>query len=505
MKILLISPQYPDTTFWGFKRSLKIVLRGAVHPPLGLLTVASMLPSDWEKRLIDMNITRLTDKDLEWADYVFISAMVVQRESVMEIIKRCKELNTRMVAGGPLFTSESEKFGEVNHLVLNEAEITLPSFLEDLKKGCAKHIYTSEERPDVDTTPIPAWYLLNTQKYVSMSVQYSRGCPFDCEFCDIVVLFGHKIRTKSRDRFLAELEALYNRGWRAAVFVVDDNFIGNKKQLKEEILPAIIDWQKEKKYPFTLSTQVSINFADDEELMRLMSEAGFDRVFIGIESPNEESLIECGKRQNKGRDLIAEIHKIQQHGFDVQGGFILGFDKDPDSVFQDQIDFIEKSGIVMAMVGLLNAPRGTKLHKRLGEEKRLVLDEDFSGDNTDRTINFIPAMDKEKLFDGYRKVLNTIYSSKKYYARIKTFLKQYNPRRQKKLSRLQWWNIRAFVRSMWFLGVMDKERMYYWKFFFSTLLKRPRSFSISVALTIQGLHFRKFAERIDKLGRLRKK
>ena len=291
MKILLVYPQYPDT-FWSFKHALRIIAKKAAHPPLGLLTVAAMLPKEWEKKLVDMNATILTDEDLKWADYVFISAMVVQADSVQEVITRGKRLGAKIVAGGPLFTTGYEEFDGVDHFVLDEAEITLPPFLADSDKGCAQHIYTSNERPDITKTPVPMWSLINMKKYSSMSVQYSRGCPFNCEFCDIIVLNGHKPRTKAKAQLLAELDALYRQGWRSSVFIVDDNFIGNKKKLKAEILPAIIKWMKERKYPSSLFTEASINLADDEELMQLMVEAGFNRVFIGIETPNEESLAE---------------------------------------------------------------------------------------------------------------------------------------------------------------------------------------------------------------------
>ena len=487
MRALLVYPQYPDT-FWSLKHTLRVICKKAAFPPLGLLTVSSMLPQEWEKKLIDMNATPLTDKDIRWADYVFVSAMVVQRESAMELIGRCKKLEVRIVAGGPLFTSEYEKFEEVDHLVLNEAETTLPSFMEDLGKGHPKHIYTSKERPDIRKTPLPMWQLLDIRKYSTMSLQYSRGCPFDCDFCDIVILNGREVRTKSRDQFLAELDALYNRGWRAGVFIVDDNFVANKRKLSEEILPAVIDWQKERNYPFSLSTQGSINLADDEELMRLMVTAGFDSVFVGIETPNEDSLAECNKRQNINRDLVASVKKIQNHGLQVQGGFILGFDSDPVSIFESQINLVQKSGIVVAMVGLLNAPRGTKLYQRLKKEDRLL--ENVSGDNTDCSMNFIPKMDRETLINGYRQVLTTIYSPKQYYLRVKTFLKQYKPQKRRGISHLQFWHIWAFIRSMWFLGITDRGRWSYWRFFVSTLLRRPRSFPISMTFAIHGFHFR---------------
>jgi len=339
MKILLVYPQYPDT-FWSFKHALKFVSKKAAFPPLGLLTVAAMLPGEWEKKLVDMNVTRLTDDDIKWADYVFISAMVVQQNSVKEVITRCKGLNTRIVAGGPLFTTGYEDFDRVDHFVLGEAEVTLPLFLEDLEKGRARHVYASDTRPEISKTPIPLWSLINMKVYSSMNVQYSRGCPFNCEFCDIILLNGHKPRTKDREQLLAELEELYRRGWRDSVFIVDDNFIGNKKKLKLEILPAIIEWRKGKKYPFPLFTESSINLADDEELMKLMVAAGFNTVFIGIETPNEESLVECAKLQNQNRDLVASVKKIQNYGMEVQGGFIVGFDSDPPNIFKDQINFI---------------------------------------------------------------------------------------------------------------------------------------------------------------------
>jgi len=364
MKILLVYPQYPDT-FWSFKHALKFAAKKAAFPPLGLLTVAAMLPAEWEKRLVDMNVNRLTDADICWADYVFISAMAVQRDSAGEVITRCRQLGTKMVAGGPLFTMEPRDFDEIDHLVLGEGEVTVPRFLDDLAKGKAEHIYESSEKPELSRTPVPMWSLINMKHYSSMSLQYSRGCPFNCEFCDIVLLNGHRPRTKGRSQILAELDALYAGGWRGGVFIVDDNFIGNRKKLKTETLPAIIEWRQGKRYPFVLSTEASINLADDEELMNLMVEAGFNTVFVGIETPNEASLMECNKFQNQNRDLVASVKKIQNYGMEVQGGFIVGFDSDPLSIFRNQINFIQKSGIVTAMVGLLNAPPGTRLYQRL--------------------------------------------------------------------------------------------------------------------------------------------
>ena len=494
LKILLVYPQYPDT-FWSFKHALRFISKKAAFPPLGLLTVAAMLPEEWDKKLIDMNVTSLADKDIRWADYVFISAMAVQKESALQVIKRCKQLNTMMVAGGPLFTMSPEEFPEIDHLVLNEAEITIPQFLKDLEKGQAKPVYTTTEWPEIEVTPVPAWNLLNSKRYSSLSIQYSRGCPFDCEFCDIVVLNGHKPRTKGKEQLIKELDAIHKLGWRNSVFIVDDNFIGNKRKLKSEILPAVAEWMKKKKHPFSLFTEASINLSDDEELMRLMVKAGFNTVFVGIETPNEDSLLECGKMQNKNRNMVDAVKKMQNFGLQVHGGFIVGFDSDPVNIFENQINFIQKSGIVTAMVGLLNAPPGTKLHKRLKSENRLV--KNFSGDNTDCSMNFIPKMNYEVLMDGYHKILKTIYSPAHFYERVKTFLREYKPQ-TKRSSFPQTEEIRALVRSMWVLGIKEKGRTYYWKLLAWTMFKRPKSFPLSVSLSIYGFHFRKVVEAYTK-------
>ncbi|MDP2036379.1 MAG: B12-binding domain-containing radical SAM protein [Ignavibacteria bacterium] len=487
MNILMVYPMYPDT-FWSFKHALKFVSKKASFPPLGLLTVASMLPEEWNKKLIDMNVYQLKDSDILWADYVFISAMSIQSESAKQVIERCKTLNTKIVAGGPLFTSSSDDYQQVDHLVLNEAEKTLPMFLKDLTEGNLKHKYTSEDWADITTTPLPLWDLVPMKNYSSMNIQYSRGCPFDCDFCDITVLYGRKPRTKTKEQVLAELDLLFYSGWRGPVFFVDDNFIGNKSKLKNEILPAIIDWNEKRNNPFYFNTEVSINLADDEALLNLMVVANFEAVFIGIESPNEESLIECNKNQNRNRDLISSIKKIQEFGLEVQGGFIVGFDNDPPSIFEKLSSFIQESGIVTAMVGLLNAPKGTKLQKRLLSEGRML--KDFTGNNTDFSVNFIPNMDTAELLKGYQKILNTIYSPKYYYERVTSFLRDYKPKK-KKVFHLNSNYILALFRSMFKLGIVGEERFYYWKLFFWTLSRKPQLFSLAILFTIYGYHFRK--------------
>ncbi len=488
MKILLVYPEFPDT-FWSFKHALKFIRKKSSAPPLGLLTVAAMLPAEWEKRLIDVSVEALRQGDLAWADYVFISAMTVQRDSAEKIIARCRELGVKVVAGGPLFTCEPDRYAYVDHLVLNEAELTLPPFLADLKRGRAKRVYTSTAFPDIRQTPAPLWTLAKLDHYVSMNIQFSRGCPFNCDFCNVTALFGHRPRTKTAVQILAELDGLYALGWRRGIFFVDDNFIGNKKVLKEEILPALIQWRKGKVgVPF--NTEVSINLADDEELMRMMVEAGFNAVFVGIETPDEQGLTECNKYQNKGRDLVECVKRIQRAGLEVQGGFIVGFDSDTPSIFQRQIDFIQKSGIVTAMVGLLQAPYGTRLYKRLKGEGR-VRDE-LSGDNVDGTTNIIPKMNLETLREGYKRILEQIYSPELYYERIKTLLREYHPPKIK--FHLEFDHVLALFRSIGQLGIVGRERVQYWRLFFWTLFHRPRLFPVAITLAIYGFHFRRVCE-----------
>lgn len=452
-----------------------------------------MLPEDWNKRLVDLNVSRLTRQDLEWADMAFISAMTVQRKSVYQVIERCREAGVKIVAGGPLFTTEFDQFEGVDHFVLNEAELTLPHFLQDLEAGHPAPIYASEDYADLHQTPVPLWNLVQMKYYATMNIQYSRGCPYNCEFCNVTALLGHKPRVKSADQIIAELDSLYQWGWRQSVFFVDDNLIGNKRLLKDELLPALIDW-RQGKAGFMLSTEASINLADDEALMQMMAAAGFNSVFIGIETPEENSLAEVGKKQNLKRDLVADVKRIQRAGIQVQGGFIVGFDADTPFTFQRVSDFIQKSGIVTAMVGLLQAPPGTQLYQRMQHAGRLL--ERMSGDNVDGTTNIVPVMNLDSLKEGYRSILQYIYSPEVYYQRIKTFLREYQPPKLQihfQFKELMDYGL-AFLRSVIRLGIIGKERRQYWKLFFWTLFSRPKVLPLAVTLMIYGYHFRRIIE-----------
>lgn len=488
MNSLLIYPEFPDT-FWSFKHALKFVGKRSALPPLGLVTVAAMLPQEWPLRLVDTNVRGLTQQDLAWAECVFISAMVIQRESTHQLVTQCKEAGLRIVAGGPLFTSEHEQFKEVDHFILNEAELTLPPFLADLAQGKPKRIYSTTDFADLRQTPAPLWNLLKLKDYATMSIQFSRGCPFNCDFCNVTALLGHKFRIKSAAQIIAELDILIAQGWRGPVFFVDDNFIGNTSFLKSELLPALIAWQRDKNNT-NFITEASINLSDDPALMDMMVQAGFDTVFIGIETPDNICLSECSKSQNGNRDLVEDVKRIQRAGLQVQGGFIVGFDHDLPTIFQRQIDFIQRSGIVTAMVGLLQAPPGTRLYARMKKEGRLSTQ--HSGDNVDGTTNIIPMMSLATLKEGYRRILDTIYAPEPYYNRIKTFLSEYKVSQIH--SKLQFGHILAIVRSTYRLGIAGRERLQYWKLLFWTLMRHPQLLPEAIKLAIYGYHFRKVCD-----------
>lgn len=494
MNSLLVCPPFPDT-FWSFRHALSFTRRRATLPPLGLLTMAALLPAGWEKRLVDLNIASLGDEDLAWADLVFIGAMVVQHEGVVELIDRCHALGRTVVAGGPLFTVEPERFPQVDHLVLGEAERSLQPFLDDLANGRARKVYHAEGFADLALSPIPLWELADLQGYMTASIQATRGCPFSCDFCNVTQLLGRRHRHKTASQIIRELDELWNRGWRKSVFFVDDNFIGNRGWLKRELLPALLEWRQtgengraRRGMPF--HTQVSIDLADHRDVYEMMARAGFDAVFIGLESPEEESLAECGKVQNRGRDLAADTRCLQQAGLQVQGGFIVGFDSDTQGVFKRQLEFIQSTGIVTAMVGMLQAPPGTRLYQRLLAAGRITFQE--WGDNADGLTNIIPGMGLDNLTEKYRTLMATLYAPRQYYGRVRRLLRELKI--QPARIPMDADRLLSLLRSMWRLGILGRERFQYWGLLRWTLMHRPRAFPLAITLAIYGHHFRRVCE-----------
>jgi radical SAM superfamily enzyme YgiQ (UPF0313 family) len=487
MKILLVYPKYP-ATFWSFKYAIEFVDKKVISPPLGLLTVAALLPGDWEKKLIDLNFETLTDNDLRWADYLFITALDTQKESCAEVIERCKKNATKVVAGGPFFSENYKDFPAIDHVFIGEAEDTMPEFLKDLENNSTKRVYSSSRPCDLTKSPIPLYHLLKKENYAHLSLQLTRGCPFNCEFCSVSKIFGKKVRIKTKEQVIGELSAIFETGWRAGVMFSDDNLIGNIFVLKNEILPAMIQWNRKTNHTFKYLTQLSINLADDEELMRMMVDVGFETVFLGIETVDDDCLAETGKFQNRNRDILADVKKMQRFGLEVWSGFILGFDHDKETVFDNMIRFIQESGITVPMPTLLTPIRGTRLHERLEKENRLM----YSADGKDLILNFKPKMKLETLIEGYRRLVRTVWSPERYYARLLTFLKEVKPKRNDSVfTTSPWATLKIFIRVIWVLGILDKGRYWFWKLFFRTLLTRPEKLRLALALWVYGYHFRK--------------
>jgi len=488
MKVLLVSPRTPDT-FWSFRHALPFIKKKAGHVPLGLLTVAAFLPREWKLKLVDLNVSHLSDADILWADYVMLSAMLVHRDSALDVASRCRDLGRPLIGGGPLFTTGCETFSEIPHRVLGEAEDLMGDLIRDMIAGCVRPVYEERKKPDLKNVPVPRYDLLDFKDYACMSVQFCRGCPFDCEFCDVVLLNGRVPRTKTADQVVRELESLRSAGWKGPVFLVDDNFLGHKPRVKE-LLRRMIEWRERTGARVDFLTEASVNLADEPEMMSLMVKAGFTKVFVGIETPDVENLRSCNKLQNVRRDLADSVRKIHAAGLEVMGGFIIGFDGDTEDVFQRQFDFIQKAGVVTAMVGLLNALPGTRLYRRLASEGRLLDESD--GNNTKCACNFVTKLGREELLSGYRDLMRRLYEPETYYERARILL------RECKLSGpsvpIGWREVHAFFRSLWHLGVLHSGRAAYWRFLGHALAHHPKAFGLAAALAIYGHHFRVVAQ-----------
>ncbi|HXK29342.1 MAG TPA: B12-binding domain-containing radical SAM protein [Candidatus Binatia bacterium] len=488
---LLVYPKFPPS-YWGAQYALEFIGKKSAMPPLGLLTVAGMFPSGYQLKVVDMNVDPLTEEHLEWADMVFTSTMIVQKDSLREVIERAKRAQVPVIAGGPHPTTFYEEIDGVDHFVLDEVEDTFGEFLKDFEKGRAQRIYRSSAKPSIKDAPLPRYDLINIHTYGSMALQFSRGCPFDCEFCDITKLFGRVPRTKSAEQILAEFDVLYNLGWRGRMFLVDDNFIGNKRDAMH-VLPEIARWQKARNYPFSLYTEASVNLSGLDDLLDAMVDAGFTMAFLGIETPNREALLKTKKAQNTHRHddnfLLNAVRKIQEKGLEVTAGFILGLDSDGEEAFDAQIEFIQQAGIPTAMVGLLSALKGTDLYKRLQNEGRLL--EESSGNNVSVSLNFRTEMDHEVLIQGYKRVLSTLYDPglKNYFGRCLTMLQRVKSRSHvtPKIGKAEWMALAKSLKRQ----LLSRQGPAYLKFLLTVLKEKPRVFSDAVRLAILGYHFEK--------------
>ena len=488
---LLIYPEHPPT-YWGMKSALEIIGKKSAFPPLGLLTIASMFPPEYNLRLVDLNVTSLQDADLEWADIAFTSTMIVQRVSLQLVVDQCKRAGVPVVAGGPHPTTFHEEIEGVDHFVLDEVEETFPQFLQDLAGGSAKAMYREPRKPDITRTPIPRFDLIDMSNYHTIGLQFSRGCPFDCEFCDITKLYGRVARTKTPAQMVEEFELIYQLGWRGQVFLVDDNFIGNKRDAMK-LLPVLGEWQKAHGYPFSLCTEASVNLARLDALMEAMVEAGFDTVFLGIETPNPEALIKTKKPQNLSkRDdnyLFNAVRKIQNTGMQVQGGFILGLDGDDESVFDAQISFIQETGIPVAAIYLLTALKGTDMYNRLETENRLL---DVSVGTSSMTLNFQPEIDPSVLIEGYQRVTTTLYdpSLERYFQRCLKLIEHLKPVPHLSKPRTE---MAVYADIMGLRRLLSEHQLPAYLRFIAEVSKRyPRMLPKAIDLAAQGYHFEKF-------------
>jgi radical SAM superfamily enzyme YgiQ (UPF0313 family) len=485
MKALLVYPTFPKT-YWGQEYTHPLTTRRAVLPPLGLCTCAALLPREWELRLVDMNVEDLGDDAIAWADVVLISAMRIQSESFHQVVRRAHARGKRVVAGGPYVTTDPDAAADVDHLVLGEAEDTLPALARALERGDAPRRTEAAERPDVRRSPVPRFDLLRMEYYNAIGVQFSRGCPFNCEFCDIIEIFGRVPRTKTPEQLLRELDEVRATGFGGAVFVVDDNFIGNKVAAKK-MLTHLAEWTRRRGHPFDFFTEASVNLADDDALIRGLVDAGFSSVFLGIETPSREALIETQKRQNAHLDLRQAVEKITRNGLQVMAGFIVGFDADADDedIFERQHEFIAGSPIPMAMVGILTALPGTQLWRRLAREGRLL--REAVGDNTYRP-NFVTRMPEDRLVEGYGRLLARLYEPKAYFDRALHLLRLMHGVRQNPYRRPLGNKLGTFARSLWRQGVWSSYRREYWRFLMRALILGRWAFVRGVALAVVAEH-----------------
>ena len=492
MRTLFIYPKFPKT-FWSYEKILELVNRKVLLPPLGLVTVAALLPQEWEMKLVDRNVREINEVEWQWAELVVISGMIVQKDDMQQQIADAKRRGLTVAVGGPFASStpEAPELDLADFKVLDEGEITLPMFLEAIQSGKTSGRFSAEgDKPDVTETPIPRFDLLNLDAYDSMSVQFSRGCPFNCEFCDIIVLYGRIPRTKTPEQLIAELQTLYDLGWRRSIFLVDDNFIGNKRNAKL-LLKAIRQWQEEKGYPFSFATEASVNLADDDEMMRMMHEARFESVFLGIETPDESSLETAGKVQNTRNPLDAAVDLITANGIRVMAGFIIGFDGEKDGAGGRIVDFVTRTGIPAAMMGMLQALPNTALWHRLEKEDRLIQDKDAAkGVNQTNLLNFKPTRPIRDIANEYVDAFCALYEPNAYMDRVYSYyLKMGAPRWKAAATLPTWIDIRALTIVIWRQGIKRNTRSRFWRYMLGMARQNPAMLEQFLVVLAHNEHF----------------
>lgn len=497
MRVLLLYPLFPKS-FWSFDKALELIGRKVSLPPLSLITVAAILPQTWEFRLVDRNVGYESEADWYWADLVIISGMIVQKDDMLYLIEKAKQRGKQVAVGGPYVTSVPAPAQEAgaDFLVLDEGEITLPLLVEAIKRGETLGIFRANgEKPDVTTTPVPRFDLLNLNAYSDMSVQFSRGCPYQCEFCDIIVLYGRKPRTKTPDQLLAELQSLYDLGWRRSVFVVDDNFIGNKRNVKL-MLRELVPWMAEHDYPFSLVTEASVDLAQDQELLDLMIAANFNAVFLGIETPDTDSLSLTQKFQNTRNSLVESVQIINQSGLRVMAGFIIGFDGEKSGAGDRIIDFVEATAIPQALFGMLQALPGTALWHRMEKENRLQTEGKAVSGKQTTLMNFVPTRPLEEIAWEYINCFWQLYEPSRYLARVYRhyLMMKPLPHKKKHPDMLELVEIRALLIIFWRQGIKRSTRWQFWKQLFAIIQKNPGVFTHYLTSCAHIEHFLEYRQ-----------
>jgi radical SAM superfamily enzyme YgiQ (UPF0313 family) len=514
-RCLFVYPEFRSNSFWNYRATCELVGASYPAPPLGMITVAAMLPPEWEVRLVDCNVGALDVADIDWADIVFTGGMISQQPATLQLIAQLKARGKTVVVGGPDPTSSPHVYAEADHLVLGEAEVTMPRWLADVAAGTERKTYEcGDEKAAMTESPIPRFDLLDFGNYLHIGVQFARGCPFMCEFCDIIELFGRVPRLKTPAQMLRELDRLYEIGYRGHVDFVDDNFIGNKRDVKKFLVELRV-WLEQHKWPFEFSTEASVNLADDEKLLQLMQDVGFSAIFVGIESPDEETLKATQKLQNTHRSLSESLHKIYKHGIFVNTGYIVGFDTERGSVAQGILDLIEASAVPVNMVGLLFALPNTQLQRRLAREGRLVDDYELvadadSGDQCTAGLNFITKRPELDVLRDYQRVIAESYAPAAYFARVLRVGTALDCSKKKLKLPLKsvLKDLKGFVRLAWRMGIKKPYRGIFWRTLLKLVWRNPRGLRYSVAMMALYLHFGEFKDfvvtRLDELITRRK-